>query len=327
MDSRLYSLTAADTTMADANVVVFDTAFSNAVDMEDASKFSNTGENLAILRHSETLVIEGRKPVATSDTLFFKMWNMKAHAYQLEFVPQNLGAQNLSARLEDGYLHTSTAVDLSAISRVNFAVTASPASYASNRFRLVFGPSVLVPVRFQSIGAIRKNCIAQVTWKVGNEININRYEVERSTDGSKFDVVGSVAANASSAYGFTDLNVPSSKLFYRIKSIGLSGDVTYSSVVKVSMENIKPSFAVVPNPVEGAVMNIQFGNQPKGQYQLRLLNALGQQVTSLVVSHLGGFGTHTISLPSAMAKGRYQLEIVAPDNSTETRGVVLSSAL
>jgi hypothetical protein len=311
--------------MADANVLVFDTAYSNAVDLEDASKFSNTGENLGILRHSEILVIEGRKPVINSDTLFFKMWNMKAHAYQLEFVPQNLGAQNLSARLEDGYLHTSTAVDLSVISRVDFAVNASPASYASNRFRLVFGPLVLVPVRFQSIGAIRKASNAQVTWKVGNETNINRYEVERSTDGSKFDGVGSVTASSASAYSFTDLNVPSSNLFYRIKSIGLAGDVIYSSVVKVSMEAIKPTFAMVPNPVEGDVMNIQFGNQPKGIYQLILLTEAGQEVISERVSHPGGDGTHTLSLPYGLARGMYQLEIVAPDKTTNTLKAVLVS--
>jgi hypothetical protein len=94
-----------------------------------------------------------------------------------------------------------------------FAVNASPASYASNRFRLVFGSSELVPVRFRSIGASRKSSNAQVTWKVGNETNINRYEVERSADGGKFEVVGSVSASSASAYSFTDLNVPTGNLF------------------------------------------------------------------------------------------------------------------
>jgi hypothetical protein len=312
--------------MADANVVVFDSAYSNAVDGDDASKFSNTGENLAILRNAASLVIEGRNPVNAADTIFFKMWNMKPKAYQLEFVPQNLGTQNLTARLEDSYLNTSTPVDLSGNTLVDFTVNATPASYASNRFRIVFAQSVVLPVTFQSISASRKAGNALVNWKVGNEINIRSYEVERSTDGIKYDMVGSVTASTAMAYGFTDINAPTSNLFYRIKSIGEAGDVKYSSVVKLAAESIKPSFAVVPNPVEGAVMNIQFVNQPKGVYQLRLVNAAGQQVTSIAVTHPGGFSTHTVHVPSVMAKGTYQLEIIAADKTIHAQKVVVISA-
>jgi hypothetical protein len=327
IDSRLYSINATDTTMADANVVVFDSAYSNAVDGADASKFSSSGENLAIGRNATSLVIEGRMPVAAADTIFFNMWNMKPQAYQLEFVPQNLGTQNLTARLEDSYLNASTPVDLSNNTLVDFTVNATPASYASNRFRIVFAPSLVLPVSFQSISASRKASNVQVNWKLGIETNVNRYEVERSTDGSKFNMVGNVAATGASAYGFTDISAPASNLLYRIRSIGTAGEVKYSSVVKVGAQSSKPSFAVVPNPVEGSVMNIQFGNHPKGVYQLRLVNAMGQQVTSTSVSHPGGFGTHTISLPSSVARGTYQLEIIAPDKSSSLEKIFVNNTL
>ncbi|MFZ4771712.1 MAG: IPT/TIG domain-containing protein, partial [Ferruginibacter sp.] len=179
IDSRLYSVVGANTTMADANVVVFDAAYSNAVDGDDAIKFSNNGENLGILKAGKILAIEGHQPVTAADTIFFKMWNMQAHAYQLELIPQNLGSQNLVARLEDSYLNTSTVVSLADTNRINFAVDATPASYVSNRFRIVFTPAVIVPVNFISLAASRKTTNVLVNWKVGNELNIHHYEVER----------------------------------------------------------------------------------------------------------------------------------------------------
>jgi hypothetical protein len=103
----------------------------------------------------------------------------------------------------------------------------------------------------------------------------------------------------------------------------LAGDVIYSSVVNVSLEPIKPTVAGVPNPVEGDVMNIQFENQPKGFYQLEILNGAALQLLSATISLPGGVDSHALSLPHGMARGIYHLEIVAPDKSTETRGVVL----
>jgi hypothetical protein len=325
IDSRLFSIATSGTTMADANVVVFDSIYSNAVDGNDAVKFSNGGENFGIFRDGQTLVIEGRQPIIATDTIFFRMWNMQPHGYQLEFAPQNLASPRITAKLEDSYLGTSTPINLSITNQVNFAVNSTPASYASNRFRIVFAVSAVLPVNFLSISASRKANNALVCWKVGNEININRYEVERSTDGRKFYVVGNVTASSASTYSFTDMNVPYSNLFYRIRSIGVSGAVIYSSVVKLGAENIKPSFVVVPNPVYGEVMNIQFGNQPKGMYKLKLINSVGQLVSSSAVSHPGGIVSHAVSLPSAIVKGTYQLEIVSPDNTTITQKVLVKS--
>ena len=103
--------------------------------------FGSTGENLGIERSGKTLVIEGRQRVATKDTLFFKMWNMLQQQYRFEFVPANLAG--LTAFLEDSYLGTSTAINLSTVTKVNFAVTADAKSSAANRFKVVFRPAAV----------------------------------------------------------------------------------------------------------------------------------------------------------------------------------------
>ncbi len=138
LESRLYKGISANAGMADANAVVFDVAYSNAVNGDDATKLANTGENMGILQNNKTLTIEGRQPVTSKDTIFFKIWNMQAQVYRFEFVPRNMAYQNLTANLEDSYLGSSTRLNLSDTNRIDFEVDANPASYAVNRFRIVF---------------------------------------------------------------------------------------------------------------------------------------------------------------------------------------------
>ncbi|MES2851117.1 MAG: choice-of-anchor D domain-containing protein [Bacteroidota bacterium] len=133
IDSRLY----AGNEVADANVAVFDNAYPATVGNEDALKFTNIGVNFAITRDSKKLAIEGRPVISESDVIQFNMWNLKQQQYHFEFVPSNMGSQQLEAVLEDSYLHTSTPVSLSENTAVNFVVDANPTSSAANRFRIV----------------------------------------------------------------------------------------------------------------------------------------------------------------------------------------------
>jgi len=133
--SRLYDASGND--ILDANVVVFNNRYSNAVAEEDAVKMTNPDENFGILQGSKTLAVEGRSLVADADEIVFSMSRLKQRDYTLEFVPQQLQAQGLEAVLEDSYLNTSTPLNLEASTRISFTVDANPASSAANRFKIV----------------------------------------------------------------------------------------------------------------------------------------------------------------------------------------------
>lgn len=135
IDSRLYD---ENNDMLDANVAVFDAAYSNEVDADDAIKFGNPGANFAIETGSKILAIEGKQPVADKSIIQFRMWNLKQQTYKLEFSAANMNAPGLYAMLEDSYLGTATEIDLRGTVSVSFAVSANPASAAANRFRVVF---------------------------------------------------------------------------------------------------------------------------------------------------------------------------------------------
>jgi hypothetical protein len=78
------------------------------------------------------------------------------------------------------------------------------------------------------------NNTASVRWDVGEEIDVKEYQVERSTNGSVFTIQGVVAAgNKSGVYSFTDADVPSATVYYRIKSIDNDGKFKYSSIFRL----------------------------------------------------------------------------------------------
>ena len=141
---------------------------------------------------------------------------------------------------------------------------------------------------------------------------MHHYEVEKSADASVFSKIGAVFSNGNSGvpvlYNWFDTAPFENDNFYRIKAISLSGEVTYSAVVKVNISQGKPGIAVYPNPVKDGVVTVQISNITKGDYRLRLMNSLGQVVYSKELKNLNGSSTEAI-LTRHLSKGSYRLQL------------------
>ncbi|RYD82551.1 MAG: hypothetical protein EOP53_03435 [Sphingobacteriales bacterium] len=167
-----------------------------------------------------------------------------------------------------------------------------------------------LPVNFVSITAQRQadRSIA-VNWKVANEINIVKYEVERSANGLQFNAILSRDAQHLSSYSKTDISPLAADNFYRIKAIGLAGDITYSDIVKVAPDKLVTSIVVTQMPVKNKQLHLRFTQQPAGNYDVQLTNAIGQLVYQGRVAVNGLVETMQVNLPATTAAGTYQLGI------------------
>ena len=67
---------------------------------------------------------------------------------------------------------------------------------------------------------------------------------------------------------------------------------------------------------------MQFNNQEKGNYVVKVMDSKGQQVVIDRVAHTGGNATVGINLPS-VAKGMYQVEVQSPNTSRKSFKVVV----
>lgn len=152
-------------------------------------------------------------------------------------------------------------------------------------------PLSALPVKLSNLKAYTKNRGIQVEWLTQSEINMARYEVERSANGQQFLKAGEVQANGNSSlilnYGWFDSSPFNNVNYYRIKSIEKTGGVSYSPIVKVNISTGRSEIIFYPNPVIGNTIKLQLNNIPKGYYIINLINNLGQQVYRKAIDHTG----------------------------------------
>lgn len=84
----------------------------------------------------------------------------------------------------------------------------------------------------------------------------------------------------------------------------------------------KAGYTVYPNPLGTDNINLQFINQAKGTYEVKLLNNTGQVVLRVQINRGDGSSSESIPLGNTVAKGNYVLEITAPDRSKHTIKII-----
>jgi hypothetical protein len=308
--------------LADGNLVEFDNIFNNSVDLQDAMKFSNVNENFSLLRNNASIAMERRQPITVADTLFFNLLRTTQRNYRFEFQPADFDPA-LIAFIEDSYLGTRTMISLFDITIYDFSISKDVKSAAANRFRIVFStvPLEVLPVTFKTIRAYQQNSDIVVDWSVEDEINITKYEVEKSIDGihfSKINTTAATIANGSKNYKYVDINVVDGNNFYKVVSYNKNGTKAYSSIVKVRIGKSNLGISIYPNPIVGNSIGVSFSNMDKGIYQIRLINTIGQVLLTKQLNRFEGKSIEIITPANKLNAGVYQLEITSPDKNVNT---------
>ncbi|MCX6210513.1 MAG: hypothetical protein NTZ59_13695, partial [Bacteroidetes bacterium] len=96
-------------------------------------------------------------------------------------------------------------------------------------------------------------------WVTMNEVNVSHYNIQRSTNGKDFTVIGKVKANNKSfnEYNFTDLLTTNysllTTLYYRIVGVDNDGKLSYSEVRQLAMGKEQLAISIFPNPAKDVV--------------------------------------------------------------------------
>ncbi len=95
------------------------------------------------------------------------------------------------------------------------------------------------------------------------------------------------------------------------------GNLLYQSSDKVKAVEIKgnSSVTIYPNPVTTRSFDIQFGNIPKGNYSVTLLDGAGKPVLTKSLNIIGG-QTEKVILPAGVSQGLYMISIINKDLNT-----------
>lgn len=322
------------TDLLDATLTQYSSDGNNAIDGKDAMKIPaiGAGTYLSMLRDGKNLIIERRQSITTNDTIFYNLMTASKRNYRFEFVVDNMELDGLSGFLEDAYLKTSTPVNLNGTTALDFTVNTDAASAASDRFRLVFKAKVIppppLPFTFKNVQVdLQTNDIA-VKWLTENESDIKSYDIETSANGLQFVTSATITSKRGKAiedYQWLDTDTKPGMHYYRIRSVNDKGDVVYSTIVSVNINIVtsRRDIKVYPNPVTEGRINVMFMNQPEGNYNLRLVNALGQVILAKQIYHASGSSMKILRVSKNKVDGIYKLEITRPDKSTYNINVIL----
>ncbi|MCB0742024.1 MAG: hypothetical protein KDB92_13490, partial [Chitinophagaceae bacterium] len=118
-----------------------------------------------------------------------------------------------------------------------------------------------LPVKLINVKAYQLGSVNKIEWTNLTEIDVEKYEVEKSTDGIHFATMStqSPKANAggSESYDATDAQqLPVN--FYRVKVTAINGEITYSQIMKLANNaNTGQKISLYPNPVTQQQFTLQ----------------------------------------------------------------------
>jgi Secretion system C-terminal sorting domain len=202
--------------------------------------------------------------------------------------------------------------------------SAGPAG-TTNFFQKIGG---ILPVKFTSFEATKKENNAILNWAVNNEdINTNRYEIERSIDGKAFEKIQTLLplnnGNASNVYTITDINVNTIKnvgliIYYRIKQVDNDGRFEYSVIKNIRLATKGNEITAFPNPIKEST-TIQLDLISAEVITMTLITADGKTIQTFSMQGNKGINTKKIDM-SDLSSGNYMLKVIT---ETETKSIKL----
>jgi len=171
-----------------------------------------------------------------------------------------------------------------------------------------------LPVTLQSFTASKVNSTTMLKWTTAQQFNTREFIVERSSNGSAWQVIATVAAqgNSNSPVNYTASdNHPLKGInYYRLKSADIDNKFDYSAVRRVNF-NAAITYTFYPNPVTDK-LEITTDNASGLNVNIDILNGQGQAVVKRKIN--GAAQTAQLNV-SSLSTGVYFMRITSTDGN------------
>lgn len=201
-----------------------------------------------------------------------------------------------------------------------FAATGAPQSFTlqPGEYRVYLNSLVALPVTLTNFNGRNNGGSNTLTWLVENEVNLSRYELQRSENGRDFRTIATIAATGAHSYSYTDNNLEAALYFYRLKNTDMDGVYEYSTVVKLQGPVKNISIMATPNPF-GNTMKLTIASPVKEQGTLVLTDLSGKTMLQKNINLFQGVNNIEIAGLQSLAAGTYLLNFVSAKNKTSIR--------
>jgi len=152
-----------------------------------------------------------------------------------------------------------------------------------------------------------------LNWKTTFEEDIQHFDVEKSSDGTSYESIGSVEANGDdleeASYRFFDTRLGSSKSYYRLKVVEKDGTSSYSQTILVNKQ--KPNnFSVVAfsSVLVKKNFDLTLDSVTEGQLEYALVSYKEELISEEFQYIYPGANEISLSL-EGLAAGTYKIQL------------------
>lgn len=162
----------------------------------------------------------------------------------------------------------------------------------------------------------------QLQFTTSNEVDMKRFEVERSTDGTNFRKIGQLLAkgdnNVTTPYTYLDILAEKGSNFYRLVIVDKDGNFSYSKIITIGVEKGISLFVVYPNPF-GKRVQVKFNSDGPDQATMKIIDNNGTVIASQTDPVQAGENRLTIRNVDNLPGGIYYLELITKDKNIRTK--------
>lgn len=261
----------------------------------------------------------------TTPTTLTKKWTVQTGGAQFS------GSVNGVAWTQTGSMHISTGngiyfIDQTTANSAASTVQCTLINSVSGLTDLAsseFPSQSTLPVVYSSFNVKKNGSNADLSWTTENETSNDHFIVQRSTDGVRFQNIGTINSkgNGSSqqSYSYSDALGVSSIVYYRLQQVDVSGTSTYSNIVALRVsENRAGKINVYPNPFVSDI-KLQVQADKKEDLVVRISNMTGQVVLAKKYTLQTGDNVIVITGIESLKSGIYSVEMITDGWKTVQR--------
>jgi len=193
---------------------------------------------------------------------------------------------------------------------VSFGETENAELFMVTRTGTIFqvGTDAVVPVELIDFSLASKVGGVLLSWKTANEIAIDAYEVQYSTDGDHFNTVGSVRATGATEYSYFHSIAGNTKAWYRLKIKEHSGNDKYSkTIINLSSPTHNGNF-IRPSVIVDGMLHVYTSGAAS---TLQLIGVDGKLIWQTAIKQ----GTSMTQVPVHAPAGKYVVRIITGKDS------------
>ena len=193
----------------------------------------------------------------------------------------------------------------------------TPGTYGYLSFGSNSSSANALPVEFIHFSAERLGDYeVMLDWSTATEENNDRFEVQRSSDGINFEILGEVQGFGTTIvqqdYSFTDVQAPGTATYYRLRQVDFNEEFDFSDIRMVDGSEGSGAGlsinSVYPNPFSTS-FSVEFEAPGQGMASISISNMSGNTIYQSDMSVWQGLNSFTYNEGAYLTRGYYIITV------------------